>query len=248
MPCVIRFVSLTLAVMLLLSGCPDAFRERPDEADEQTPVDDPGDNGNDPGGNGDDPGGNGDDALSYDVAWSTEDEQVAIGQSGGITYNATMQAHGTGRLYWGVSNEVPLGIALDGAIDTEGEELEFDDDESELDLGRLVFAGSAVVELHGDDTTRTFDTRMTITVTDAAAEPLALVRAADVGFAGIGGMLLIYDSGSLLESFTLNIIAAGKDGDDWVPVAELYDSLQTPADSEKQVQVEYWGIFYEVED
>ncbi len=230
-------VSLALAVMLLLSGCPNVFRERPDEADEQTPVDDPGDNGEDPGDNGDDPGGE----LLHGVEWAGSGN---IGEDGGITFIATMHASGTGRLYWGVADDVPLGIALDGEIDTEGEELDFDDDTSDLKAGLLVFAGSAVVKLH-DDTTRTFETRMTITVTDAADVPLELVPAIEVGFEGIGGLLLIYDSGDLLESFTLNIIAEGKDGDDWVPIAELYDSLQTPAGLEEQVQVEYWGIFYE---
>lgn len=148
----------------------------------------------------------------------------------------------TSLLLWGPDVSDPPGLAFDGAIDEAGETLLFDAAASDPANGILRFTGEAEIRYYlipsETLTYETLPTRLTLTVSDASGEAMAMKAPTVYGISeAVGGVVEVtgdFSAMVLIESFY-----AGA----WTPSVEVFDALHTvPADEDKVIS-SFTGAF-----
>lgn len=142
-------------------------------------------------------------------------------------------------LYWGPWDGDAVEVAFDGAVDAAGETLQFASGSSNLAVGVARWEGTADLTYWAGSgwAVAAVPTRFTITAT-AGGTPIAMTAASAFGFPECGAFTQV------TGAYELNLLAEGYWASQWEPVAELFDSLNTPQGHQVITNL-YDGFFYE---
>jgi hypothetical protein len=143
------------------------------------------------------------------------------------------------RLFWGPWDGSSVEVAFDGAVDSAGETLSFDPGSSNLAMGVARWQGTADLTFWNvsDWDTLAVPTRFTITAT-VGATPLPMTDGASVGEAASGALVQV------TGAFDVNLLAEAYYGSSWIPVVDLFDSVNTPPGHQVITNL-YDGFFFE---
>ena len=167
---------------------------------------------------------------------------------GGVTFSSNgVQAISNGRvatysnfdlgassaLYFGIS---PVGLAMDGAIDSPGETLTFNSSLSNLASGIAVYSGMTTVNNLGVN--QSVFTLFTLVYTDLSGNSLAIATNPDVG-GGAFPVLDVQGSYKVGEAFTASSTQNGT----YIDAADYFNNLHTP-NVPNLLQSSFSGGFY----
>jgi len=167
------------------------------------------------------------------------------GRAGGLTWSYTgIDRADMFHIYW-VPCDDPLdvcGLSLDGPVDNAAEDWHFDAARTDLTAGVLAYVNTTNIP-HADATVVPLSGRLTVTVTDAAQQPLAFatvgtlgITSARVGTHGVEIPGTAYNVNLLME-------VADSSGA-FTPYLDYYDAAPTP-DPGPGTAVSFGGFFYD---
>jgi hypothetical protein len=156
-------------------------------------------------------------------------------QSGRVATYTGFDLSQTGDLYFGLTSH---GLAMDGAIDEAGENLMFDSVSSNIAGGQAIYAGFTNVV----GSTATIGTRLVLTFTDLAGNPLALTldptitATADPSF--FGPLLNVTGDFRMTGGFE------AYNGSAWVSAGPFYDAYPMKPAGAQGIRGSLGGGFY----
>lgn len=144
------------------------------------------------------------------------------GVAGGRTWTyAGVDSTTFSSLWWALADGRSAQLAMDGAVDAPAETLAFDPSSSNLVGGVMRYVGAAAVVNAQTNTTSTFPTRLSVTVTDINDVPIALVDRGAVAIPESGG------AAPITSDFKVNMLFEVGGGAGFVPAKTFFDSYPT---------------------
>jgi hypothetical protein len=176
----------------------------------------------------------------FNLTWTPTGD---LGRAGGLTWTYTgIDRADLFHIYWIVCDDAstPCGLSLDGPIDAPGESWQFTAAGSDFVAGRLAYTSTPNLTL-ADTSTVALMGRLTITITDDAAQPLVAAPVTTLGTTGGTGVAGAEIPGT---AFTVNVLAEVQDSTlVWTPYLDYYEAAPTP-DPAPGTTVSFSGSFY----
>jgi len=178
----------------------------------------------------------------YGLTWNQTGD---LGRPGGMrwTYDGIDRAD-LFHIYWLPCDETDprCGLSLDGPIDNASEYWVYNEPQSNLAGGVMVFTSSTRVPLAAGGTVAV-SSRMTLTIVDGNNQPVPFVTA---GSLGITPRVGTHAAEILGTAFEVRAIAECQDASttSWTPFADYYDNTSTPDPGPGYV-VSLSGSFYD---